>query len=99
MEDVLPIVAEYLYTSKVYYDKINVKINDVLLHKYNETIKGQSFLNKKYLLQPIMYPYRLVRQTNGSPKEQICKYDKYHPLDSKRRGPEELYKTAYKDFT
>jgi len=106
MEDALTIVAEYLYTktllsfrttAKVYYNKIN--LNDILLNKYVQRINGQSFLNQKYLLQSICYPYRLVRQTNGSPKEQICKYDKYHPLDSKRRGPEELYKTAYKDFT
>ena len=106
MEDALTIVAEYLYTktllsfrttSKMYYSKIN--LNDILLNKYVQRITGQSFLNTKYLLQSISYPYRLVRQTNGSPREEICKYRPYQTLDSKRRGPEELYKTNYKEFT
>jgi hypothetical protein len=105
MEDVLMVVAEYLYTktllsfrttSKIYYSKIN--LNDILLNKYTQRITRQSFLNAKYLLQSICYPYRLVRQTNGSPREEICKYRPYQVMDSKRRGPEELYKTNYKEF-
>jgi len=106
MEDVLNIVSEYLYTktllsfritSKMYYTKIN--LNDILSTKYIQRITEQRFLNQKYLLKSLFYPAKLVRQTNGSPREQICKYQPYQALDSLRRGPEELYKTNYKEFT
>lgn len=103
MEDILCIVAEYLYTktrlairisAKVYYDKIH--LNDILLHKYRERIRGQSFLNKKYSLKSILYPYRLVRQTNDPYKKvHVDRFIPYQVLDSWRRGPEELYKIDY----
>jgi hypothetical protein len=101
MEDVLHRVAEYLYSktflsfriiSKRYYDKSN--LNDLLLNKYIQKIKAQRFLNKKYTLNSILYPPRLVRQTNRETTE--YKYALYYPLESLRRGPEELYKTDYK---
>lgn len=104
MEDVLHIVCEYLYsktvlsfrlTSKIYYDKMNLK--ELLLNKYIQKIKAQSFLNKKYILNSILYPPRLLRQTNGEANP-MYKYVLYYPLESLRRGPEELYKTGYKLF-
>lgn len=101
MEDVLHRVGEYLYSktilsfrmiSKRYYEQIH--LNDLLLHKYIQKIKAQSFLNKKYSLNSIHYPPRLVRQTNC--ETAYYTYANYYPLDSLRRGPEELYKTDYK---
>ena len=67
----------------------------MLLHKYIQKITAQNFLNKKYTLNSILYPPRLQRQTNGEPKI-VYKYASYYPLESLRRGPEELYKTDYK---
>lgn len=106
MEDVLHIVAQYLYSktflafrisSKKYYDKI--KLNELLFHKYILNISSQSFLNKKYILNSVLYPPRLERQTNNPYRNiMLYKYVPYYPLDSLRRGPEELYKTEYKLF-